>query len=56
VSGLVEKYSALYAGIDKYFQLVETEERPDAFNYDIAFDRYPAHFFSPMFSLGLCVS
>jgi hypothetical protein len=35
---------------------VETEERPDTFNYDIAFDRYPAHFFSPLFSLGLCVS
>jgi Protein of unknown function (DUF3822) len=56
VSGLIEKYSALYAGIDKYFPVVETEERPDTFNYDIAFDRYPAHFFSPLFSLGLCVS
>jgi hypothetical protein len=56
VSGLIEKYSALYAGIDKYFQVVETEDRPDTFNYDIAFDRYPSHFFSPLFSLGLCVS
>lgn len=56
VSGLIEKYSALYSGIDKYFQVVETEERPEVFNYDIAFDRYPQHFFSPLFSLGLCVS
>jgi hypothetical protein len=56
VSGLVEQYSALYSSIDRYFKLVNTEDRPEAFNYDIAFDRYPDHFFSPLFSLGLCVS
>lgn len=56
VSGLVEKYSALYSGIDRYFRDVETESKPEAFNYDIAFDKYPDHFFSPLFSLGLCVS
>ncbi len=56
VSGLVEIDAALYAAVDKYFQFVETDERPEAFNYDPAFERYPAHFFSPIFSLGLCVS
>jgi hypothetical protein len=56
VSGLVEPYSALYSSIDRYFTIVQNEGRPDAFNYDIAFDRYPEHFFSPLFSLGLCVS
>lgn len=56
VSGLVEPYSALYSSIDRYFKVVQTEVRPEAFNYDIAFDRYPDHFFSPLFSLGLCVS
>ncbi|HSF45579.1 MAG TPA: DUF3822 family protein, partial [Chitinophagaceae bacterium] len=56
VSGLVEQHSALYSSIDRYFKVVHTEDRPEAFNYDIAFDRYPEHFFSPLFSLGLCVS
>jgi hypothetical protein len=56
VSGLVEKDSALFASVDKYFQFVETEERPEQFNYDAAFDRYPAHFFSPLFTIGTCVS
>lgn len=56
VSGLVEKDSALFTAVDKYFQFVETEERPEQFNYDAAFDRYPPHFFSPLFSLAICVS
>lgn len=56
VSGLVEKDSALFAAVDKYFQFVETEERPEQFNYDSAFDGYPPHFFSPLFSIGICVS
>jgi hypothetical protein len=56
LSGLVEIGSDLFAAADHYFQFVETAERPEQFNYDPAFEAYPAHFFSPMFSLGLCVS
>ncbi len=56
VSGLLEMDSGLFAAVDKYFQFVETDERPDQFNYDAAFNQYPAHFFSPLFSLGICVS
>jgi len=56
VSGLVERYSALFASVEKYFRNVELDKRPEAFRYDEAFNEYPTHFFTPLFSLGLCGS
>lgn len=55
VSGLIDTDSVLYAELMKYFINVETDPRPGYFSYDEAFDEYPAHFFTPVFSLGLCV-
>ena len=52
VCGLVETSSPMYAEIRKYFMHVELEDRPTQFTYDIAFDQYPRHFFSPIFSLS----
>ncbi len=56
ISGLLETQSAMYTEILKYFRQVELEQKPPAFQYDFAFDSYPQHFFSPTFSLALCVS
>ena len=56
VSGLLETQSPMYAEILKYFLQVELDARPVAFQYDFAFDNYPQHFFSPLFSLALCGS
>ncbi len=55
LSGLVDTDSVLYSDILKYFINVETDPRPGYFSYDEAFDAYPSHFFTPFFSLGLCV-
>lgn len=56
VSGLVEQHSLLYNAVANNLSNLSLADRPDAFNYDIAFDQYPAHFFSPLFSLALCAS
>lgn len=55
VCGLIDTESVLYTEIMKYFIHVETDPRPGYFSYDEAFDVYPSHFFTPIFSLGLCV-
>jgi len=55
VSGLIDVGSVLYAELMKYFINVETDPRPGFFSYDECFDEYPSHFFTPFFSLGLCV-
>lgn len=56
ISGLVETQSPMYTEIQKYFLNVELDTRPASFQYDFAFDNYPQHFFSPIFSLALCGS
>jgi len=56
VSGLLETQSAMYTEILKYFLNVELDSKPSGFQYDFAFDNYPQHFFSPVFSLAQCVS
>lgn len=56
ISGLVETQSPMYAEVQKYFMQVELDTRPEEFQYDFAFDNYPQHFFSPIFSLALCES
>lgn len=56
ISGLLETQSPMYAEVQKYFLQVELDTRPAGFQYDFAFDNYPQHFFSPIFSLALCES
>lgn len=56
ISGLVETQSPMYAEVQKYFLQVTLDTRPAGFQYDFAFDNYPQHFFSPIFSLALCES
>ena len=56
ISGLLETQSAMYTEILKYFLKVDLDGKPSGFQYDFAFDNYPQHFFSPVFSLALCVS
>ena len=55
ISGLLETQSAMYTEILKYFLRVELELKPAGFQYDFAFDNFPQHFFSPVFSLAVCV-
>jgi hypothetical protein len=52
ISGLVESHSPMYAEIRKYFIYVELDTWPSQFRYDPAFEQYPQHFFSPIFSLA----
>ncbi len=54
VSGLLDTNSAMYTELMKYFLNVDLEVRSRNFNYDFAFDNYPQHFFTPVFSLALC--
>jgi hypothetical protein len=54
VSGLLDTNSAMYTELMKYFLNVDLEARSRNFNYDFAFDNYPQHFFTPVFSLALC--
>jgi hypothetical protein len=55
ISGLLETQSAMYTEILKYFLNVELELKPAGFQYDFAFDNFPQHFFSPVFSQAVCV-
>jgi Protein of unknown function (DUF3822) len=55
IGGLIEEKSAMYAELIKYFSQIENAARPAAYNYAAAFDVYPAHFFTPVFNIGLCV-
>jgi hypothetical protein len=54
LSGLVDKGSALYAELLKYFLQVKTDTGGSMFATDVVFESYPAHFFTPVFSLALC--
>jgi hypothetical protein len=56
ISGLLETQSAMFTEILKYFLNVDLDINPREFQYDFAFDNYPQHFFSPVFSLATCVS
>ncbi|MEP7258543.1 MAG: DUF3822 family protein [Flavitalea sp.] len=55
ISGLIDGQSALYAEILKYFPVVEYEGVPDTFNTEDILTEYPAHYFSPLLKMSLCV-
>ena len=54
VSGLIADQSVMYAELQKYFMLLQLEERPAGFIYGEAFDEYPPHFFTFIFNAALC--
>lgn len=51
VSGLIEKDSAIYKEIYKYFGLVSFTRLPVGINFSEEMNRYPAHFFSHFFAV-----
>jgi Protein of unknown function (DUF3822) len=52
LSGMIDVSSALYTEIFKYFGQTEL----DAFPADPVLEEYPAHFFSPLLKMAVCVS
>lgn len=56
ISGLLDDHSSVYTELQKYFLHTELENRPARFSYNGAFDEYPAHFFTPLFSIAVCAS
>ncbi len=55
LSGMIDVSSVLYTGIFKYFGQVELEDFPGK-EREPALQEYPAHFFSPLLKLAICVS
>ncbi len=56
LSGMIDVSSVLYTEIFKYFALVELEDFSVPVSAASALQDYPAHFFSPLLKLALCVS
>ena len=55
LTGMIDASSALYTEIFKYFGHTELDASPAVLPYPIP-EEYPAHFFSPLLKLALCVS
>lgn len=55
ISGLIDTQSALYSELIKYFSQVEYEGVPDGYTTEGILNEYPAHYFSPMLRMSLCV-
>lgn len=56
LSGLIEKQSALYEELHKYFLHIEFNSPNGAIRMDESFYDYPAHYFSSIYKLAACVS
>lgn len=56
LSGLIDTNSALYTELQKYFQQIVCEEAPEHTTLNGLADQYPAHYFSPLMKMVLCVS
>ena len=54
-SGLVEKQSALYAELDKYFIHVSFEEMEDNIKVTDELKELPLHYFSSLLKMAVCV-
>ncbi len=55
VSGLIDSQSALYAELLKYFPQVHNEGIPESYDLKGLLNDYPAHYFSPLLNISLCV-
>ena len=56
ISGLIDEQSNLYQELIKYFNRLYWEVLPDAVEMEDAFTQFPAHYFSPLLKMALCVS
>lgn len=54
VSGYVQTDSSLFTEMEKYFLQCTPDEAPPTFHPEL-FDPLPAHFFSPLLKMALCV-
>lgn len=54
ISGLIEKDSALYKEIYKYFETVEFASLPSISNYADGITQQPSHYFSNIFAVDSC--
>ncbi len=54
VSGLIEKDSALYKEIYKYFETINFASLPAEFNYAENITQQPSHYFSHIFAVDSC--
>lgn len=54
VSGLIEKDSALYKEIYKYFETINFASLPAKFNYAGNITQQPSHYFSHIFAIDSC--
>jgi hypothetical protein len=54
VSGLIEKDSALYKEIYKYFETIDFASLPAESNYTEGITQQPSHYFSHIFAIGSC--
>lgn len=55
ISGLLDEQSTLYQELLKYFLQVAWETIAASLRLDDAFKVYPAHYFSPLLNMALCV-
>lgn len=55
MSGLIDEQSALYSELIKYFEDVNYEGVPDSYATNGILQQYPAHYFSPLLKMSLCV-
>lgn len=55
VSGLLDEQSILYQELLKYFNRPEWDQVPGEARLDELFASYPAHYFSPLLKMALCV-
>ncbi|MBO9633388.1 MAG: DUF3822 family protein [Chitinophagaceae bacterium] len=55
VSGLMDEQSILYQELLKYFNQLEWEQLPVETSTEEGFSDFPAHYFSPLLKMALCV-
>lgn len=55
ISGLIDAQSALYTELLKYFSEVNYEGIPESFDTAELLRDFPAHYFSPLLKMSLCV-
>ena len=55
VSGLIDEQSILYQELLKYFLQVQWDLLPDNISLQESFAQFPAHYFSPLLKMALCV-
>lgn len=56
LSGMIEKDSAVYRELFKYFTELHFEGIPEEMKLDPVLSEHPSHFYSPICKLALCVS